>query len=138
LAWLYTAPVVPGEKDPQIQRIEKMESDDIDPDLPDCQAEYIVKYLFDVGPVQSGGSGAIPLTCQEIQSWQEQSGIELHPWEFNFIRKLSSEYLIESQKAEKPDYPAPYQPKVTSDQKREAVAMKIDNLFAALKMADNK
>ena len=115
-----------------------MEADDIDPEFPECNADYIIKYLFDVGPVQSGGMGAIPLTCQEIQSWQDQSGIELQPWEFNFIRKLSSDYLIESQKSEKPDYPAPYQPDVTSEQNREAVSMKIDNLFAALKMAEKK
>jgi len=135
---LHAAPAVAGEKERQPQRIEKMETDGIEPELPDCNAMHIIKYLFDVGPVQSGGMGAIPLVCQEIQSWQEQSGIELQPWEFNFIRKLSSEYLIESQKAEKPDYPAPYQPNVTSEQNREAVAMKIENMMAALKMAEKK
>lgn len=136
LAWLQTAPIVEGSKDPRYARIEKMDADGIEPDIPECAAMYLINYLFDIGPVEASGMGSTPLSSQEIESWQNQSGIKLQPWEFSFIRKLSRVYLSESQKSESHDYPAPYQPSVTLEKNREAVSMKIENLMMALKMAE--
>jgi hypothetical protein len=48
-----------------------------------------------------------PVTHEEILSWQELTGIELQPWEVRFLRRLSGEYLAESQRAEKRDCTEP-------------------------------
>lgn len=70
--------------------------------------EYLIGHLFDVGPTMPGGMGDSPLTSQELQAWQDQSGVEFQPWEFQLLRRLSREYWAESQKSIKPDCPAPY------------------------------
>lgn len=68
----------------------------------------MIGYLYDCGPVLSGGMGEGPLTHSEIESWQRNSGVELEPWETSFLRKLSIEYLSQSQKSDATNCPAPW------------------------------
>lgn len=76
--------------------------------MPECDAIYIASYLFEIGPVLHGGMGETPLTHTEIEAWQRNTGIELEAWEAKVLHRLSLEYLSESQKATKPDAPAPW------------------------------
>lgn len=78
------------------------------PEMPEADALYIIDYLFDVGPVMSGSMGTGPVTHGELRAYQENTGVELQPWEATFIRRLSAEYIGQSQKAEKADCPAPW------------------------------
>lgn len=59
--------------------------------MPDCDAQYIIEYLFDVGLT----IGEHALTHTEIQSWQQNTGTILEAWESRFLKKLSSIYLSE-------------------------------------------
>lgn len=59
--------------------------------MPICDAQYIIEYLLDVGLT----IGEQTLTHAEIQSWQENTGTLLQPWESRFLKKLSSIYLSE-------------------------------------------
>lgn len=93
-------------------RIKQFEEEGIEPQMPECDAAHLAAYLFDAGPMMAGGMGEVPLSSGELQAWQEQSGIELRPWEFRLLRRLSREYLAECHRAEKPDCPAPYMPEV--------------------------
>ena len=68
----------------------------------------MVGYFFRIGPFLETGMGSVPLTHSEIESWQNNSGVELTSWEAEMIRKLSVDYLSESQKAIRPDCPAPW------------------------------
>lgn len=79
-------------------------------ELPPCDAGYLVKYLFDIGPVEPGGMGPAPLSHREIEAWQRNTGIELNAWEATTLRRLSREYLSMSQDATSPTCPSPWLP----------------------------
>lgn len=72
------------------------------------EAQYLIGYLFEIGPTQAGGMGAAPLSHAELQAWQHNTGIELQAWEARLLKRLSTEYLIESQQATRPDQPPPW------------------------------
>jgi len=55
--------------------------------------DHIIQWLSAVGPVMPDSSGISPVTYQEIESWQRQTGVELTPWEAETIRMLSCEYV---------------------------------------------
>lgn len=81
------------------------------PDMPPLDAgRYLIDYLMDVGPVMSGGMGPAPITSADLVPWCEETGLRLQPWESKFIRRLSREYLAESQKAAERKCPPPWRP----------------------------
>lgn len=51
--------------------------------------------------------GQVPLSWQELESWQKQSGFSLNPWELGIIRRASTVYVEQSQAAVKADCPPP-------------------------------
>ncbi len=71
-------------------------------------ADYLLGYLFEIGPTIAAGMGAGPITHGELRAWMDNVGVELQPWEVRFLRRLSHEYLAESHKAEKRDARAPW------------------------------
>lgn len=81
------------------------------PEMPEIVAgRYLIDYLFDVGPVVSGSMGSGPVTSKNLIPWMEEQGLSLQPWEARFIRRLSQEYLAESQKATDRKCPPPWRP----------------------------
>ena len=74
--------------------------------MPQVQAHYLIDYLFEVGPTE----GQEPVSFTELMKWQEAIGIELEPWQFRMLRRLSLDYLSESHKAMKHDCPPPWAP----------------------------
>jgi len=97
---------------PRISRIEQMRldrgDDDYQPEMPPVDAEYLLTYLWEIGPTMAAGGYPGPITHEELRSWQANTGIELEPWEVRFLRRLSGEYIAESHRAEKADCPAPW------------------------------
>lgn len=87
--------------------------------------EHVLGYLYEVGPVMPTGMGPVPVTHQELESWQNLTGIELHPWETRFLRALSREYRTQAQTSEKADCPPPY----GKNERRMLVAKKINEIF---------
>ncbi len=80
------------------------------PEMPSVEssAGYLLDYLFDIGPVITEGMGPSIITHLELRAWQDNLGIELQPWEVRFLRRLSSDYLLELNKAEKASCPDPW------------------------------
>lgn len=78
------------------------------PDMPPVDTEYLLGYLWEVGPTMAAGGYPGPVTHQELHKWMALTGIDLHPWQVRFLRRLSGEYIAESQRAEKFDCPAPW------------------------------
>ncbi|MEH3087726.1 MAG: hypothetical protein PGN26_14600 [Xylophilus ampelinus] len=79
------------------------------PQLPQIDAgQYLVDWLFELGPTMPAGMGSGALTFQEIAGWQLAMGLELQAWEVRALRQLSQAYLGESQEATKPTRPPPY------------------------------
>lgn len=118
LAWL-NAPVERPEGDnskaPLKSRLQSMRDNRKDenytPDMPPTNAgEYLVAYLFEVGPTMASGMGMGPVTHQEIAAWQSLTGIPLTPWDARAIRRLSIEYSNWSIKAASADCKAPWMP----------------------------
>lgn len=128
-------PEVKGIGEP-VSRLQQLVVDGQEPDFPELSGgAYLVEHLWDVGPVLSGGMGAVPLTHEELRAWQSNTGIELQPWEARLLKNLSQDYLAESHRAEKSDCPPPYQPEQMLQQNREAVAQKVRNAMNAYRMA---
>lgn len=69
---------------------------------------YLLEFLWEVGPTACGPAGPVQLPASEIESWQRQIGIQLQPWEFRLLRRLSGDYANESYAATKPDRPPPF------------------------------
>lgn len=61
--------------------------------------EHLLGYLYECGPTLVAGMGEGPLTHSEIEAWQRNSGVDLEPWEAQFMRRLSIEYLSQSHKS---------------------------------------
>lgn len=99
---------MPDTKDNKQSRIDALQEAGIDVRMPECEAMYLVGYLYEVGPAMAGGMGEVPLSHTELRSWQENTGIELESWEVRAMSRLSKEYLSESSKATKHDAPAPW------------------------------
>ncbi|MGP1675933.1 MAG: hypothetical protein ACTS6J_02090 [Burkholderiales bacterium] len=112
-----------------VSRLEQMrlnmKDENYHPDMPPCDAEYIIGYLFEIGPTMAGGMGEAPLSHGEIAAWQSNVGLMLAPWESRFLRALSRDYLSQAQKSEKPDCPPPF----GFEERRALVAAKIDSVF---------
>ncbi len=82
---------------------------DYQPDMPSVEgADHLIRYLWEIGPTMAAGMGAGPITHGELLAWQMLTGIKLEPWESRFLRRLSQEYLVESQRAEKRDARPPW------------------------------
>ena len=116
-AWLHAAPQRPKHDTsvaPRLSRLEKIRAECKDdgyrPDMPPVSAEYLLGYLWEMGPTMAAGGYPGPITHEELRAWQANTGITLQPWELRFMRRLSHEYLAESHAAEKPDRPAPWRP----------------------------
>ena len=76
----------------------------VEVDMPPVDADYLLAYLAEAGPVMADG----PLTAQEISAWMQQTGVELEPWEFRLLLRLSREYMSQMEKAKRPDCPPPW------------------------------
>jgi hypothetical protein len=79
------------------------------PEMPPLeQGGYLVAALMEVGPTVPSGMGVGPVEWPHIEAWSRRMNVDLLPWQSQFIRRLSQEYLSESHKAEKKDAPAPW------------------------------
>lgn len=81
------------------------------PELPPLDGgEYLIGYLLDAGPSVAGAMGAGPLTSGHLLHWQQETGINLSPWEARTLRRLSIVWLNEQHQAEKRAAQAPWRP----------------------------
>jgi hypothetical protein len=71
--------------------------------------DYLIEYLFELGPTMPAGMGSGPLTPSEIEAAQRLLGVQFQPWEARLLMRLSREYLGESHKATEQNAPAPWQ-----------------------------
>jgi hypothetical protein len=108
VAWLHAAPEDAAGKR-QKTRVQVVIDSGVTPSYPTITAcDYLIGYLYEAGPIMSGGMGDSPLSHSEIRAWQDNTGTVLTAWEARLLRRLSREYLHSSQQAEKPNCPAPW------------------------------
>jgi hypothetical protein len=104
-------------------RIEQYEAAGKEIIWPDLSCPYLFDLLMSMGAYTNLGMGHVPLSWQEMESWQEQNGIELKPWELGIIRRSSAAYVQQLQVSTKPDCPPPGKV-VEQDQKELAKRIK--------------
>lgn len=119
MAWLGATPKPPEEskRAPQKQtRLEALKAQKIAPPLPPNPVPHVTDRLMEMGLTQAAGMAAVPLSWQEIDAWCRRTAIDLTPWEARLIRRLSAEYLAESQRAEAETCPPPWRAPVPQHQ----------------------
>ena len=140
LAWFNTVPVDPvskhrakgvTKKADNRSRLQKILDEGREPAYPDPgDAEYLLSYWYDVGMVQPGGMSAHRLSSAELVAWQQTTGLELTPWEFQTLRSMSVAYLSQASASEASDCLPPYGTAAT-EVPRALVDKKLRNAFAA-------
>ncbi len=69
---------------------------DYHPPMPDTSAgEDLLEHFWQAGPVM----GEHPLTWSEISQYQQAIGITLQTWQSQILRRLSVDYIAESNRA---------------------------------------
>jgi hypothetical protein len=71
------------------------------------QAAYLVNFFRELGSCLQTGMGLIPLTWQEIESWQRQNGLELKAWEVKALKLASSAHVSQVAISANPNCPPP-------------------------------
>jgi hypothetical protein len=69
--------------------------------------------------------GPAPLSFQELEAWARCVPYGLQPWEFRMLRRLSIEWIVESQLAEDPNRAAPWGDGSLTDDELRAVASRL-------------
>ncbi len=71
-------------------------------------AAYLIEFLMEIGPVNSGQSGPIPVSWSDINAWQQATGTILTGQELVQIRELSKLYCSQYHDSMDRNCPAPY------------------------------
>lgn len=135
LAWLHAVPE--KAKESRQKSIKAANEDSFLLKMPELdESEYLLPMLFEAGLVSQSGMGIAPLSWQEIQAWQNCTGVVLHTWEVCTLKQMSEAYAGEFSSASKPDAAAPYQYAaeefVEQEIDHEAVCNKLHNAFRSL------
>jgi hypothetical protein len=121
MAWLHAKPKPDarsrrGKEEPaesRLSRIDDLKRKKINPPMPPSPAPHIIDRLVEIGLTEAAGMGSGPLSWREIAAWQENTSVQLEPWEARLIRRLSSAYLAEGRRAESENCPPPWRAPVT-------------------------
>lgn len=93
----------------KLSRRERIERDGGAIEMPPLdEGEYLIGYLYELGPTMAAGMGAGPVTFAEMAAWQAARGFELEPWEARLLRRLSVDHLAESHCATQRDCQPPW------------------------------
>ncbi len=113
VAWLLAIPKVKDSRGVETKlpaRIDPYRAQKAEPPLPPLVAQHVYDWLMEVGPVEAGGMGQVPLSWTAIRDWAGLTFKRLTAWEARLLRRLSAEYLTESHAAEDHNRPAPWSP----------------------------
>lgn len=96
-----------------MSRLDRLKKDGVPAQFPPNPAPHITGRLVEIGLVQAGAGGAIPLSWLEIEAWQNNACIRLEPWEARLIHTLSTAYVAEGKRAEFENTPSPWKVPIT-------------------------
>lgn len=98
---------------PTLSRMADLKAKKIPVQMPPSPAYHLVEYFIEMGMSEAAGMGMVPLSWREINAWCDRTRVDLAPWEARLIRRLSTEYLAESRRAESENCPPPWRAEVT-------------------------
>lgn len=96
-----------------LSRMADLKAKKIPVQMPPSPAYHLVEYFIEMGMSEAAGMGMVPLSWREINAWCDRTRVDLAPWEARLIRRLSTEYLAESRRAESENCPPPWRAEVT-------------------------
>lgn len=82
------------------------------PPLPDAQ---LVEWLMEIGPIETGGMAGTAISWITLDAWCNRTGIDLQPWQSRLLRRLSGDWLAETDRAKAPDCAPPWTDKPTAE-----------------------
>jgi len=124
MAWLAATPK-PPEGSRQAQRWDSVEPEEkksradrmgkvaAAAAMPPNPMPHITERFIEMGMIEAAGMGTVPLSWSTIAAWSHMTGVRLCPWEARTIRRLSTEYLAESRRAEDMTCPPPWKAPVS-------------------------
>lgn len=116
----------------KLSRRERIERDGGEIEMPPFdEGEYLIAYLYELGPTVAAGMGAGPVTFTEMAAWQAARGFDLAPWEARLLRRLSVDYLAESHRATQRDCRPPWGGSVAVRVSHDRAAARALELFLA-------
>ena len=116
----------------KLSRRERIERDGGEIEMPPFdEGEYLIAYLYELGPTVAAGMGAGPVTFAEMAAWQDARGFELEPWEARLLRRLSVDYLAESHRATRRDCQPPWGESIVVRVSHDRAAARALELFLA-------
>lgn len=90
--------------------------------MPDVEhAEYIIEYLFDVGPAINTGMGIAPVGYSEIRDFRDVTKLNINSWDASMIRHLSRVYVAQFNESKSKTCPSPWSDAMPLDDRRAAV-----------------
>jgi len=128
LAWLNAIPKLKVDTQNEKSRQELFDDQGKEIEYPPCSMQYMVEYLFSIGPILSTTSGDSPINHQEIYAWQKNLQVKLCPWEAQTLRDMSRHYLLKMIKSSHQDSPPPWLPEI-DQQQGERVAAKVKDIL---------
>lgn len=136
-AWLNAVPEAPKQgasaTAPRKSRRDELNGAGIEPEMPSLEwGQYLVGYLFELGPTMAAGMGAGPLMPSELESAQRLLGIEFQPWEARLLLRLSREYLEESHRATEENCAPPWDDPVAAQADQIATAKRLERAMLDL------
>lgn len=142
LAWLNAVPDAGTEQrslakasepeEKRKSRFQALKDEGKEPRLPWIDGgEHLVLWLMEVGPAASSGMGMERISYREIGEWQRLCGIPVQPWEVRALRRLSGEYIQQSEISRDPLCPQPWLEELPDDD-RAQVSDKISQMFRSM------
>ena len=102
----------------------------ISPQYPHIEVgEYLIDYLFELGPVMYTGEGIAPVNFGEIESWALLTGTPVSPFDAKALRFLSASFVRQANAAKDPKCPSPWEPTMPD---REVISDGVEEMFKAL------
>ncbi len=89
----------------KISRRDEFERDNHPVEMPECDAFYLIEYLFELGLTL----GEIAITHTELRAWMDNTGIDLSAWESRSIKNLSTAYLSGCHESRSVDSETPWE-----------------------------
>lgn len=109
LAYLHSTPVVEnGKRNTKSRLAQYLTITGAAPKMPDVRDRYLINWLSDLGTVQMGANGFLPISWQEIKSWADLTSRKIDWWESQTLRLMSESYSNWSHKAQKADVEPPW------------------------------
>ena len=95
LGWAHSVPDNQDGKRGEKTRLEIVESNGGCITMPPQRCPYLLDWLCQAGPAQSGAMALTGLSAAELQAWSTATATALLPWEFRALQRASRAYCSE-------------------------------------------